>query len=99
MPNDIEGLCKTYPTIKRICLASGKSTAKEFLRHNAEWLQRASAAGEKAAGPSLVLEDNEMTRDIFGKKNLSHLLPETAAPGDGRIRLAVMFSVSPVSAS
>jgi hypothetical protein len=96
VPNDIEGLCKTYPTIKRICLASGKSTAKEFLRHNAEWLQRASAAGEEA---SLVLEDNEMTRDIFGKKNLSHLLPETAAPGDGRIRLAVMFSVSPVSAS
>ena len=102
-PNDIEGLCKAYPTIKRICLASGKSTAKEFLRHNAEWLKRSNNASSHKADcsvtPGLVLQDNAMTLDVFGKKNLRHLLPETAAAGDGRIRLSVMFSVSPVRAT
>ena len=92
VPNDIEGFCRQHPTIKRICLASGKSTGAMFLRHNKSWLAR--------TGPvSLVLADNDATLDIFGQKKLRHLLPGTssATGSDSRITLAVMYSVSPAA--
>ena len=85
VPQDIEGYCKRNPSIQRICLASGKTTANKFLRHNKSWLKRQPA--------ELVLADNDVTKDVFGKAGMEHLLPGTPTDGQ-RICLTAMYSVS-----
>ena len=85
VPQDIEGYCKRNPSIQRICLASGKTTASKFLRHNKSWLKRQPA--------ELVLADNDVTKEVFGKAGMEHLLPGTPTDGQ-RICLSVMYSVS-----
>ena len=88
-PNDIESWCKRHPTVKRICLASGKTTAAKFARHNQSWLKQ-----DEASVTSLVLADSAATLECFSKENLGHLLPETRTAVDTRITLAVMYSTS-----
>ena len=86
VPQDIEGYCKRNPSIQRICLASGKTTASKFLRHNKSWLLKRQPA-------ELVLADNDVTKEVFGKAGMEHLLPGTPTDGQ-RICLSVMYSVS-----
>jgi G:T/U-mismatch repair DNA glycosylase len=98
VPNDIRGLCARNPSIKRICLASGKSTAQYFKRHFKSWLEQSQPA-------ALQLADNQATRDVFGTKGFEHLVPPSGGGGGSddddngsgdrvAVTLCVMYSVS-----
>ena len=57
-PNDLEAFLAAHPSIERVCLASGGTTADLFKRHHKRWLQR---PGE------WTLADDNVTRAKFGK--------------------------------
>lgn len=79
---DVRGLVRAHPSITKICLASGSSTAGFFKRHFKPWLQEEGV---------FCLSANRATQQVFGK-----IVPKAAVPPlTSAIELVVMESVSP----
>mmetsp|Transcript_5496 Transcript_5496/g.7315 ORF Transcript_5496/g.7315 Transcript_5496/m.7315 type:complete len:249 (-) Transcript_5496:75-821(-) len=97
--NDIKGFCDENPSIRRICFASGSSTATYFRKFNEGWLKRNQFSFAK----------NEATQKVFKKFATSRKRKREGAPlandtengreeserNCGKIELVVMQSVSP----
>ena len=81
VPNDVRALCAAWPSIERVCLASGATTAALFARHNARWLREPG---------QFALADDAKTRKALGK-----IVVSDSAAGSRPITLCVMASVSP----
>ena len=82
-PNDIRGLVEQHPTITKIVLASGKTSAKLFAKLNKTWLKE----------ELFMLGGGQFTLSTFSNK----LLKPSARPG--AVQLVVPFSVSPAAAA
>ena len=88
-PNDVQQFVDSrHPTVKRIVFASGKTSAKIFIKLNKEWLR----SGRFVAGPG------EYSSEVFTD---SVLRSDNASDdsSDQKIELLVPFSVSPAAAS
>mmetsp|Transcript_24050 Transcript_24050/g.38784 ORF Transcript_24050/g.38784 Transcript_24050/m.38784 type:complete len:229 (-) Transcript_24050:17-703(-) len=90
--NDIRGFCEENPSIRRICFASGASTATYFRKFNEDWLKC----------NQLSFAKNEATQKVFKKFANSRKRKRGDAPlarkskkGGEQIELVVMQSVSP----
>ena len=85
VPNDVRALCAAWPSIERVCLASGATTAALFARHNARWLREPGR---------FALADDAKTRRALGR--VVPDAPRSGGTGSSRpITLCVMASVSP----
>ncbi|KAL1499990.1 hypothetical protein AB1Y20_012668 [Prymnesium parvum] len=86
--NDVRALCDRFPSIRRVCFASGAQTAKLFLQQNEEWVRSGAFSlphGEPIPPPFAARK----WRDAF-------TIAEGTPP---RIVLVVLPSVSPAAAS
>ena len=85
-PNDIQHFVETqHPTVNRIVFASGKTSAKIFIKHNKEWLR----SGKFVAGAG------EYSREVFPDAVLGSDYDIELQ----KIELLVPYSVSPAAAS
>mmetsp|Transcript_30080 Transcript_30080/g.52837 ORF Transcript_30080/g.52837 Transcript_30080/m.52837 type:complete len:334 (+) Transcript_30080:3-1004(+) len=94
VPSDIRGFCMKYPSISKICFASGASTASYFRKYNKQWLQQSNG---------FTFSSNSATQKVFkayiqGKQ--CSKFNQTASRkrntrDDDSIHLVVMYSVSP----
>jgi len=85
-PNDIRGLCKQFPSIRRIVFANGGTGSQMFVKHFKSWL----ASGELQAA------DHEQSQKAFGRA-----LAKTSSDNRNerpRITLISAISVSPAAA-
>jgi len=57
-PNNIREFCTKYPSIRKICFASGASTATYFRKFNKEWLANTDA---------FTFASNNLTQSVFSK--------------------------------
>ena len=57
VPNDIQGFCREFPSIRRIAFANGGTGAQLFVKHFKEWM----ASGELKAA------DHEQSQKAFGR--------------------------------
>ena len=80
---NVRGFVEKHPTLERICLSSGATTADKFKFHFKSWLQEPGA---------FVVAPDEVSQKIFGK-----LVPTEKLTATGKkkpIELVVMESVS-----
>ena len=90
VPNDVQHLVTTqHPSINKIVFASGKTSAKIFIKLNKSWLKQDNFVIQPDCG--------SYTSSVFS--NLVKLKSEVPAANDQQIELVVPYSVSPAAAS
>lgn len=77
-PADIQGLCRAYPSITKVCFSSGKTTATFFKKYFKPWLAKEGA---------FYVGTDELSQSVFGS-----IVPTEQS--EGAIELVVMESVS-----
>jgi hypoxanthine-DNA glycosylase len=91
IPNDLQAFCAQYPSIRRIVLANGGTTATLFRRHFHSWL---------TSGQLQPLADHPPSQKAFPrvKQNNSEGTMTTPASDLPTITLIAAISVSPAAA-
>jgi hypoxanthine-DNA glycosylase len=91
IPNDLQAFCAQYPSIRRIVLANGGTTATLFRRHFHSWL---------TSGQLQPLADHPPSQRAFPrvKQNNSEGTMTTPASDLPTITLIAAISVSPAAA-